>query len=74
MKFVPHAKASNVVEALTKAGYEIDDRQQDYVVLRHPAPPHRRLTTPSEGVATLGLMRKIIRQSGMTVEEFRKLL
>lgn len=74
MKFVPHAKAADVVRALTKVGYEIDDRQQDYVVLRHTAPPHRRLTTPNEGVATLGLMRKIIRQSGMTVEEFRKLL
>jgi len=38
------------------------------------AAPHRRLTVPDHRTVAKGLLRALIRDAGLTVEEFRGLL
>jgi len=42
--------------------------------LRQQSPPHRRLTIPDHKIIAKGTLRAIIRQAGLTVDEFKKLL
>ena len=44
------------------------------MILRHQSPPHRRLTVPDHNEVAKGTLRAIMRQAGLTVKEFRKLL
>jgi predicted RNA binding protein YcfA (HicA-like mRNA interferase family) len=63
-----------VVKALRKVGYEFDHQDSSHIVLRHVDPPHRRLTVPDHDEVAKGTLRAIIRQAGLTVEEFKALL
>jgi predicted RNA binding protein YcfA (HicA-like mRNA interferase family) len=40
------------------------------MVMRHAAPPHRRILVPDHRELDRGMLRGIIRQAGLTVEEF----
>jgi predicted RNA binding protein YcfA (HicA-like mRNA interferase family) len=42
--------------------------------LRHVRPPHRRLTVPNHKELAKGTLRAIVREAGLTVEEFVGLL
>jgi predicted RNA binding protein YcfA (HicA-like mRNA interferase family) len=44
------------------------------MVLRQSAEPFRRLTVPDHKEMASGTLRSIIRQAGLTVEEFKRLL
>ena len=44
------------------------------MILRQQNPPHRRLTVPDHKEVAKGTLRAIIRQAGLTVEEFNDLL
>jgi predicted RNA binding protein YcfA (HicA-like mRNA interferase family) len=56
--------------ALEKAGYEKDRQRGSHIVLRHAAWPHRRLVVPDHDELAKGTLRAIIRQAGLTVDEF----
>lgn len=62
------------VKALSKIGYEIDHQTGSHIILRQKEEPHRRLTVPKHKEIAKGTLRAIIRQAGLTVEEFVKLL
>ena len=49
-------------------------RRGSHIILRNTAPPHRRLTVPNHKEIAKGTLRSIIREAGLTVEEFVKLL
>jgi hypothetical protein len=42
--------------------------------MRQSAPPHRRLAVPDHEVLAKGLFRALIRDAGLTVDEFTALL
>jgi predicted RNA binding protein YcfA (HicA-like mRNA interferase family) len=42
--------------------------------LRQETAPHRRLTVPNHKELAKGTLRAIIREAGLTVDEFRSLL
>jgi predicted RNA binding protein YcfA (HicA-like mRNA interferase family) len=44
------------------------------MILRQETPPHRRVTVPDHKRVAKGTLRAIIRQAGLTVEEFKDLL
>jgi predicted RNA binding protein YcfA (HicA-like mRNA interferase family) len=44
------------------------------MILRQQNPPHRRLTVPEHKEVAKGTLRAIIRQAGLTLEEFCELL
>jgi hypothetical protein len=44
------------------------------MILRHADPPHRRLSVPNHKELAKGTPRALIREAGLTVEEFAELL
>jgi predicted RNA binding protein YcfA (HicA-like mRNA interferase family) len=70
----PLLSGREVVKALRKVGYEFDHQRSSHIVIRHVAPPHRRLTVPDHDEVAKGTLRAIIREAGLTVEEFKALL
>ena len=55
-------------------GYEVDRQKGSHVILRQSRPPHRRLTVPDHREVAKGTLRALIREAGITVEEFVHLL
>ncbi|MEM1557090.1 MAG: type II toxin-antitoxin system HicA family toxin [Thermoproteota archaeon] len=52
----------------------MDHQTGSHIILRQKEKPHRRITVPKHREITKGILRAIIRQAGLTVEEFIKLL
>jgi predicted RNA binding protein YcfA (HicA-like mRNA interferase family) len=71
---LPVVSGIEVVKALSKVGYEIDHQTGGHFILRQKEYPHRRLTVPNHKEIAKGTLRAIIRQSGLTVEQFVELL
>jgi len=71
---LPVLSGRQVVKALRKIGYEFDHQRGSHIVLRQTEPPHRRLTVPDHDEIAKGTLRALLRQAGLTVEEFRALL
>jgi predicted RNA binding protein YcfA (HicA-like mRNA interferase family) len=63
-----------VIRALQEIGYERDRQRGSHIVLRQTVPPHRRITVPDHREVAKGTLRAIIRQAGLTVDEFKALL
>jgi len=71
---LPRISGREVVAALSKIGYKRDRQKGSHIVLRQVAYPHRRVVVPDHREVAKGTLRKIIRQVGLTVEEFKQLL
>jgi len=74
MPRLPAISGLKVVKALTKIGYKMDHQTGSHIILRQEKEPHRRLTIPKHKEIAKGTLRGIIRQAGLTREEFMKLL
>ena len=74
MSALPRVSGREVVAALAKAGYEKDRQKGSHIVLRQLARPHRRIVVPDHGEIARGTLRAIIRQAGLTVQQFVGLL
>jgi len=71
---VPVVSGIDVVKALAKIGYDVDHQTGSHMILRQRETPHRRLVVPRHSELAKGTLRAIIRQAGLTVEEFLELL
>ena len=74
MSVLPRVSGRETVAALAKLGYLKDRQKGNHIVLRHTAPPHRRLVVPDHREISTGTPRAILRQAGMTADEFKALL
>ena len=74
MSRLPSVSGREVVNALTKSGYEQDRQRGSHIILRQVASPHRRIVVPDHDEVARGTLRAIIRQAGLTVDEFKALL
>ena len=74
MSALPVISGREVVKALGKIGYVLDKQRGSHMILRQQTPPHRRLAVPDHKEVAKGTFRAIIRQAGLTVEEFKNLL
>lgn len=74
MTRLPVVSGREAVKAMRRIGYEVDHQTGSHIILRNPGPPHRRLTIPDHKELAKGTLRSIIRESGLTVEEFARLL
>lgn len=69
---LPVVSAKEVIKALSKIGYYVRDQKGSHVHLRHS---HRKpLTIPDHPAIARGTLRAIIKEAGLTVEEFLELL
>jgi predicted RNA binding protein YcfA (HicA-like mRNA interferase family) len=73
---LPVLTAREVLRALRKEGFAEKRVSGSHYLLAHPDDPVRAVTVPHHGTRDLkpGTLRSIIRQAGLTVEEFRELL
>lgn len=74
MSKLPAVSGHEAVRAFERLGYVLDHQTGSHIILRHRAPPHRRLTAPAHGELAKGTLRSLIREAGLTVEEFGALL
>lgn len=74
MSRLPVVSGREVVRAMEKIGYELDRQRGSHMVLRQATPPFRRLTVPDHKEIARGTLRAIIRQAGLSVDEFTALL
>jgi len=72
MTRLPVLSGREVVKALVRAGYYVRDQRGSHVHLRHPTRPP--LTVPAHGEVSRGTLRAIIRDAGLSVDEFLRLL
>ena len=74
MSGLPSVLGREVVKALAKCGYEYDRQRGSHIILRQVTSPHRRIVVPDHNEVARGTLRAIIRQAGLTVDEFKALL
>ena len=74
MSELPRISGREVVKALKKIGCEHDRQRGSHIVLRQTVYPHRRVTVPDHKEVAKGTLRAIIREIGLTVDEFKDLL
>ena len=63
----------NLCKKLGNIGYFVDHQTGSHIILRNEKPPFRRLTIPNHKEIAKGTLRAIIRQAGLTIEEFNEL-
>jgi predicted RNA binding protein YcfA (HicA-like mRNA interferase family) len=71
---LPRVSGREIVKALRKIGYEQDRQRGSHIMLRQSASPHRRVTVPDHNEVAKGTLRAIIREVGLTVDEFKAIL
>jgi predicted RNA binding protein YcfA (HicA-like mRNA interferase family) len=71
---LPRVSGREVVSALAKIGYARDRQKGSHIVLRRTEHPHRRIVVPDHREVAKGSLRAIIKQAGLTVEQFSELL
>jgi len=74
VSYLPLVSGQEAVRVFTRSGYEIDHQTGSHIILRKVEPPHRRLTIPNHKQLAKGTLRSLIREAGISVEEFRTLL
>ncbi|MFB3892986.1 MAG: type II toxin-antitoxin system HicA family toxin [Phycisphaerae bacterium] len=74
MARLPSVSGKDAIKALSRIGYEVDHQTGGHAILRHIAPPHRRVVVPCHRSLAKGTVRAIIRDAGLTVEQFADLL
>ena len=72
MSRLPVVSGKELIKILMKTGYYVRGRESSHVHLRHPS--RQPLTVPDHKEIARGTLRAIIRESGLTVAEFNRLL
>lgn len=62
------------VRAFARIGYNIDHQTGSHIILIHAHDPAKRLTVPAHRAIRVGTLRGIIKDAGISVEEFIELL
>lgn len=67
-------KPKEVVKAFNNIGYYIDHQTGSHIILYNENVEMPMLSIPNHKYVKVGLLRKLIRDAGLTVDEFTKLL
>jgi predicted RNA binding protein YcfA (HicA-like mRNA interferase family) len=73
MSGLPQLSGRECVKALMKAGFYMKRQQGSHMILRREE-PFAQVVVPDHKKLDRGTLRAIIRQSGLSTEEFLKLL
>lgn len=76
MRRLPQVTGERVIRALKKIGFFIHHQKGSHVTLRHKEDKTKRTVVPVHKGKTLGkgLLLDIIKDAGLTVDEFKELL
>jgi predicted RNA binding protein YcfA (HicA-like mRNA interferase family) len=72
MSRLPVCSGQDAIRAFEKLGYQMDHQTGSHIILRHPQ--MRRLTVPNHRELAKGTLRVLIREAGLTKDEFVNLL
>jgi predicted RNA binding protein YcfA (HicA-like mRNA interferase family) len=72
MSRLPACSGQDAIRTFQKLGYQVDHQTGSHIILRHPQ--MRRLTVPNHRELAKGTLRALIREAGLTKEEFFSLL
>lgn len=72
MSRLPVCSGADAVKAFAAIGYAFDHQTGSHIVVRHPS--GRRLTIPNHRELAKGTLRALIREAGLTKEQFAELL
>lgn len=70
---LPVLSSTTLCNILALIGYKIDHQTGSHIILRNSNYPFRRLTVPNHKELAKGTLRAIIREAGLTLDEFTKL-
>ena len=73
MSGLPQISGRDCVKALAKAGFYIKRQQGSHIILRRDE-PFSQVVVPDHKALDRGTLRAIIRQIGLSVDEFLNLL
>jgi len=73
MSGLPRISGRECVKALNKAGFYLKRQEGSHMVLRRDD-PFGQVVVPDHKELDRGTLRAIIRQSGLSIDEFMKLL
>jgi predicted RNA binding protein YcfA (HicA-like mRNA interferase family) len=62
------------VKAFTRVGFEVDHQTGSHIIMYNPGDPLKRLSIPNHRSLKPGLLSKLIKDAGLSVEEFLELL
>ena len=76
MTDLPSVRADRLIRALERAGFFVHHVSGSHYVLKHPFYRDRRVVVPYHGGRDVkrGVLRSVLRQAGMTVQELLDLL
>ena len=74
MSKLPIISGKGLIKILFQLEYEMDHQTGSHIILRNKNSPYRRLTIPNHKELAKGTLRAIIRQAGLTRDEFLELL
>lgn len=74
MAKLPVISGAKAVKAFQRIGYELSHQTGSHMILRSKDPPHRHLSIPNHKELSKGLLRGLIRDAGLTIEQFAELL
>jgi predicted RNA binding protein YcfA (HicA-like mRNA interferase family) len=72
MSRLPVCSGANAVKAFRQLGYEVDHQTGSHIILRHSSQRHH--TVPNHREHAKGTLRALIREAGLTKEQFTDLL
>jgi predicted RNA binding protein YcfA (HicA-like mRNA interferase family) len=71
---LPVLSGIKLIKSLNKIGFEVDHQTGSHFILRENKEPFRRVSVPNHKVIVPGTLISILRQAGISREEFIKLL
>jgi len=73
MSKLPSISGIELCKVLRKIGYEVDHQTGSHYILRQRVSPFRRLTVPNHSEVAKGTLNVIVKQAGLTREQFFEL-
>ena len=74
MSKLPVVSGQDVVRVLTKAGFEVHHQKGSHIILKQTVAPYARLSVPNHKEIKRGLLLSLLRDAGLTREQFMSLL
>lgn len=74
MPRLPRVSGRKVARALERVGFELRGVSGDYARYRHPVSRRTAIVPLWDAVLPIGTLANILRQAGLTNDEFRELL
>jgi len=68
---LPVLSGKELCKVLEKIGYLVDHQTGSHIILRNGKPPYRRITVPNHKEIAKGTLRSIIREAGLSRQEFQ---